>query len=217
MLGGMATRSDELSEALGGQRLFVEVPDALADWIPACEVVVQERLAAFALGAARLEDLPTALAFFGRRARVGVHGASTPQQVADAFGAGAHFVTSPVCTPDLLDAAGGRPLVVGALTPTEVAIAAGQGAMAVQIIPADVMSTAYSRALLPLCPDVPIVATGRLERFQAEMWLDAGAAAVGLVETALKAETSQGIFPDVLDLDEARRRCQAYADLAMLN
>ena len=109
------------------------------------------------------------------------------------------------------------PTAANSANNTEVAIAAGQGAMAVQIIPADVMSTAYSRALLPLCPDVAIVATGRLERFQAEMWLDAGAAAVGLVETALKAETSQGIFPDVQDLDEARRRCQAYADLAMLN
>ncbi len=208
MMGSMTFRD----RALAGQRLFVEFPDdRLADWLPAAEVLVQEGLAAWALPVAQLDLLPEALAVFGRRARVGVRGAATPQDVARAAASGAHFVTSPVASPALADAAGEVPFLAGALTPTEV-MAAAAGGGAVQVVPADVLGTAYARTLPRLLPAVELVATGRLERFQTELWLQAGAAAVGLVGVILRPESGPGAAADDTpnDLEEVRRRAQSY-------
>ncbi|WP_052462681.1 bifunctional 4-hydroxy-2-oxoglutarate aldolase/2-dehydro-3-deoxy-phosphogluconate aldolase [Nigerium massiliense] len=202
-----------ITDALGGEHLFAEVPvGGVADWVPLYEVMIQERLSAWALPVDRLDDLPVALGLFGRRARIGVHGVRFPHEVSAAFDAGAAFVTSPVCSPELVAAAAGRPFVAGGLTPQEVGGAVAQGATAAQVIPADVMGMSYSRALMAMLPDVPIVATGRLERFQAEMWLQAGAVAVGLSQTILLPEDDGAVNPN--DPDEVRRRCQTVANLA---
>lgn len=203
-------RMSALIDALAGQRVFVEVPEGgVTDWIAVCEVMAQEGIAAWAFPAGSAE-LGDALAIFGRRARVGVRGARTPRQVEDAFAAGAHFVTSPIWQPDLVAAAGGRPLLPGGLTPTEVE-AASVAVGTAQVIPADAMGMSYARWLCELMAATPPVATGKLERFQAEMWLEAGAPAVGLAGSILGRETG----PDARsnDPDEVRRRCQTYQDL----
>lgn len=203
--------------ALAGQRLFVEFPDdRLADWLPAAEVLVQEGLAAWAFPIAQLDLLPEALAVFGRRARVGVRGALTPDDVARAAASGAHFVTSPVASPALADTAGDLPFLPGGLTPTEVLTAARGGA--VQVVPADALGTAYARTLPRLLPGVELVATGRLERFQAELWLQGGAAAVGLSGVVLRPESGPGVSADDVpnDLAEVRRRAQSYRFLDVL-
>ena len=210
-----------LADALAGQPLFVELPrGGVRDWIAACEVMLQEGLGAWTFPLDQVGEVSQAMAIFGRRGRVGVHGARRPSEVEDAFAAGAHFVTSPVCSPALVSAAGGRPFLAGALTPSEAQSAAEQGAAAVQIVPADVMGMAYARLLPALLPDVAIVATGRLERFLVEMWRQGGARAVGLSQTVLLAEDASqaGEFGgDGNDLDAVRRRCQTLADLDVGN
>lgn len=208
MMGAMTFRE----RALGGQRLFVEFPDdRLADWLPAAEVLVQEGLAAWALPVSQLDLLPDALAVFGRRARVGVRGALSAAEVARAAAAGAHFVTSPIAGRALADAAGDTPFLAGALTPGEV-VAAAVAATAVQVVPAEALGTAYARTLPRLVRGVELVATGRLERFQAELWLQGGAAAVGLAGVVLRPETGPGVAGEDApnDLAEVRRRAQSY-------
>jgi 2-dehydro-3-deoxyphosphogluconate aldolase/(4S)-4-hydroxy-2-oxoglutarate aldolase len=111
-------------------------------------------------------------------------------------------VFSPFADPELVEAAGSTPMVLGALTPSEVDQAVRAGAAGVQVIPCDAMGTLYARVLPAMFPGVPLIAAGRLERFQAEMWLDAGAVAVmplGQITTAHVTEP---------DLAELRRRCQ---------
>lgn len=192
-----------VEQGLGGQRLFVEVPAGVDDWVPAVEVAIQEGLRAIAFHVAEASLLPEALALFGRRARLGVFGALTAEAVADAVAAGAHFVTSPVADAALAAAAGHVPFLPGGLTPTELR-AAPDGL--VQVVPADVMPMSYARALKDLVGGRPFAAAGRLERFQCEMWFDAGAAAIGVAGESLMGSSG-------LDLGELRGRCQSFASL----
>ncbi len=202
-----------IAEALGGQKVFVEFPaTGVREWIAAAEVLVQEGLTAWALPVGMLGDLPDAVAIFGHRARVGVWGVLTPADAARAAAGGAHFITSPIASADLVAAAGGTPCLLGALTPGEVAAALDSGATAVQVVPADVMAMHYSRTLPALFPGVELVATGRFERFQCEMWLQAGAAAIGLSGMVVKPEGG-GPGAAENDLDAVRRATQTYRQL----
>ena len=75
---------------------------------------------------------------------------------------------------------------------------------AVQVTPCDALGSLYARTVTDLFAGEPLIATGKLERFQCEMWLDAGALAVcpvGLVGAADVAD------PDLADL---RRRARAH-------
>lgn len=205
MMGAMA----RLVEVLDGNRVVVEFPDAhLPDWMAAAEICIQEGLAAIALPVSRAEWLSDAVLVFGHRARVGVWGVRTPDQAAATASAGAHFLTSPVADRALVEAASGAPMILGAITPTEIVTAVEQGSVGIQVVPSDALGMPYSRALPKLLPDIELMATGRSERFQAEMWLTAGAVAVGLTGMVLTDE--QAAKGRDMDLADVRRRAQSY-------
>lgn len=192
-----------VERAFAGQRLFVEVPMGLTDWVPAVEVLLQEGLRALAFHVDEVGRLAEALALFGRRARLGAWGALTPRAVSDAVGAGAHFVTSPIGDPRLAAAAGETPYLPGGLTPSELVAAVGD---VVQVVPADTMPIIYARSLRPLIGGRQFVATGRLEPYQCTMWAEAGAAAIGLSGDSL---VDQG---GSVDLGKLRTRCRSYVE-----
>lgn len=194
-----------LTEALRGQRIVVGVPaEGVDPWVPLAEVLLWEGLDTWLLPATWLDRLPGILALFGLRARVGVSGLTDAAGVRAAVDAGAHFLTSPVFDPTLADAAGAVPLVPGALTPQEIATAVRHGADALQVVPADVMGSAYARALPPLFPGVALMPVGRIERYQADMWLKSGAAAV-CTDAIVQAGES--------DPAAMRRRAQQFRQL----
>lgn len=192
-------------DALAGRRLIVEFPSGLAGWMGACEVLLQEGLSAWAVPAGDDELLASALRTFGRRARIGVRGVRTPDQAAAASRLGAHFITATVAEPRLLEAAGETPIALGALTPNEVHYALGIGAASVQVVPADAFGMNYSRALVDLFPGVNLLASGRFERWQADMWLGAGAAAVCLAPALLFADADQASGVDLVALRSKAR------------
>ena len=201
-----------LVEALRGRRVFTEFPPAahLTSWVAAAEVLIQEGIRAWAFPATDGDRLDEALRLYGRRARIGAYGVRTAGEVREAGVRGVHFVTSPVTTPELVEAGRGLvPFAPGALTPNEIHYALGVGAVSVQLIPTEVLGMAYGRALRSLFEGVELIATGRLERFQCDMLLDSCASAVGLQAGVL--------FPDspgaTLDLDALRRRAQEYGPL----
>jgi len=201
--------------ALGGRRLFTEFPSAerLPSWVAAGEVLIQEGVRAWAFPAADGERLDEALRLYGRRARIGAYGVRTADEVRAAAARGVHFVTSPVTTPEMVEAAAGLvPFAPGALTPNEIHYALGVGASSVQLIPTEVLGMAYGRALGVLFPGVELVATGRLERFQCDMSLDSCASAVGLQAGVLFPETA-GPGGASLDLEALRRRAQEYGSI----
>ncbi|MFT4294821.1 MAG: bifunctional 4-hydroxy-2-oxoglutarate aldolase/2-dehydro-3-deoxy-phosphogluconate aldolase [Micropruina sp.] len=195
----------EWVEVLAGSRVIVELPVGDADdLIAAGEVLIQEGMAAWTVPFERRGLLPGLRQVFGRRARLGVGDLRDPAQVELAAGSGPDLLLSPFADRALLDAAGAVPMVLGGLTPSEVDRALSLGPAAVQVIPCDALGSLYARTVTAMFPEAPLIAAGKLERFQCEMWLDAGALAVcpsGAIDEEDIAE------PDLAGL---RHRCQGY-------
>lgn len=116
--------------------------------------------------------------------RVGVGTIRTPQQVSDAFEAGATFVVSFHRPVGFLDAAAevGVLAIPGALTPHEVAAAVDEGAQAIKVFPARLVTPSYLGDLRAVLGSVPLLVTGGIDarRSAIQPWLDAGAWCVGI-------------------------------------
>lgn len=163
---------------LGMHAVVVSLPDLDADeLLPACEVLCQEGFTAWGVRMVQLPQLPALLRVFGRRARIGVQDATTPDHATAAARAGAAFVASPYLLPELVPAAQGLPVILGGMTPSELHAGMVAGAAAVQLVPSEAFGTSYARTL-PALVEHPLIASGRLERYQADLWLESGGIAV---------------------------------------
>lgn len=112
---------------------------------------------------------------------VGAGTVLTAGHARDAYAAGARFLLTPDVRPDVAATAQalGVPLVMGALTPTEVSRALELGAAAVKVFPARIGGPAYVRDLLGPFPGVRLIPTGGVNGANARDFLRAGALAVG--------------------------------------
>lgn len=161
---------------LGPNRVIATLPDYDAETLlPACEVLCQEGFTAWSLPFDRLAALAEIIAPFKRRARIGVHGVTTPAQTRKAAQAGAAFVASPYLVPSLPKAVPELPVILGGMTPTELRAGLAAGAAAVQLFPAEAFGSSLSRSLPRLLRYPNLLASGRLESYQVRMWLEAGA------------------------------------------
>ncbi|MFD5083348.1 bifunctional 4-hydroxy-2-oxoglutarate aldolase/2-dehydro-3-deoxy-phosphogluconate aldolase [Kitasatospora sp. NPDC058406] len=139
--------------------------------------------------------------------RVGVGTVLTPEQAGRALDAGASFLVTPGLRPEVAHAAhaAGVPVVLGALTPTEVALAVDLGAAAVKIFPARAFGPGYFKDLRGPYPDVPLVASGGVNGGNAGEFLAQGALAV--------CAGTDVVPPDVVaagDWAEITRRAKAF-------
>lgn len=113
----------------------------------------------------------------------------------DSINAGATFLLTPGLRPAVAEEAVRQrvPVVLGAMTPTEVANAVDLGATAVKVFPAARLGPAYFGDLHGPYPDVALVATGGLNAENAGAFLEGGAVAVtagsGVVGPKLAAES----------------------------
>lgn len=129
------------------------------------------------------------------------------RQARDALGAGAQFLVSPACVPEVARVAreAGVPVFLGALTPTEVDAADKAGTSAVKLFPAGVGGPRYLRDLRGPFPDVDFVPSGGVTEDNAREFLDAGAIAV---------YAGSGLAPPELveagDHEEIGRRAHAF-------
>lgn len=125
----------------------------------------------------------------------------------DAINAGATFLLTPGLRPAVAEEAVRQdvPVVLGAMTPTEVATAVDLGATAVKVFPAARLGPAYFGDLHGPYPDTPLVATGGLNAENAAAFLAGGAVAVtagsGVVGATLAAESR---------FDEIARRAKEF-------
>lgn len=164
---------------LGRHSVIVRLPDLDADeLVPACEVLCQEGFKLWTVAVAQLSQLPALLRLFGRRARIGVHGITKPGEVEAAAAAGAAFASSDFALQELVAAVEDFPVVLGGLTPSELRAGMVAGAAAVQLVPSEAFGTSYARVLPQLLAPYPLIASGRIERYQAELWLESGGVAV---------------------------------------
>lgn len=104
------------------------------------------------------------------------------QRAARSIACGAQFFVTPhVALPVLEVARSDRiPVVCGAATPTEIALARDHGARFIKLFPAAELGAGYLRALLGPYPDLEIVAVGGIRSSNLEDFLEAGAVGAGV-------------------------------------
>lgn len=121
--------------------------------------------------------------------------------------AGASYLVTPALGDDLrTTSARDLPVLLGALTPTEVVTAMSRGACAVKLFPASLGGPAYLKALRDPFPTVPFVPVGGVDPAAARGYLAAGALAVGVGSPLVGDAASGG------DLGELRARIAAWRD-----
>lgn len=118
---------------------------------------------------------------FGDKILLGMGTLTDPAQVPSARAAGARFLVSPVCEPELVRAMvdSGLVTMAGAFTPTEVLSAYRMGVDVVKIFPGSVGGPAYIKALKGPFPYIPMMPTGGVSAANVSDWFAAGVVAVG--------------------------------------
>lgn len=118
---------------------------------------------------------------FGEQILVGMGTLTIPDQAQSATNAGANFLVSPVCEPDLVRSmlASGLLTMAGALTPTEVLQAHKLGADIVKVFPGSLGGPGYVKALKGPFPNIPMMPTGGVSSSNVAEWFATGVVAVG--------------------------------------
>ena len=98
------------------------------------------------------------------------------------FLAGADFVVTPTLNPSTIEVClrYGKPIIPGAMTPTEILAAYEHGADIVKLFPAGALGTEYLRSIRGPLPHIPLMATGGISQANAKDYLKAGAMALGV-------------------------------------
>jgi 2-dehydro-3-deoxyphosphogluconate aldolase/(4S)-4-hydroxy-2-oxoglutarate aldolase len=111
---------------------------------------------------------------------LGIGTVLTADQAGTAIACGAQFLVTPGIRADVASVAADRgiPVIMGALTPTEVLTALDLGAAAVKIFPAGALGPRYLRDLLGPFPGVSLIPSGGVNAGNAADFLAHGAVAV---------------------------------------
>ena len=118
---------------------------------------------------------------FGDAIVLGMGTLTDPAQAAEAQDAGARYLVSPI-TDEALGRAmvsTGLPVMIGALTPTEVYRAHQLGSDVVKLFPGSAVGPDYVKALHGPFPDIKIMPTGGVDEHNLADWFRAGVWAVG--------------------------------------
>lgn len=137
-----------------------------------------------------LEALGVAVRGFASRAVMGAGSVVNVAQGKAALAAGAEFLVSPVLRPELVPLAhgAGRPVMLGAYTPTEAQAAHEAGADFVKIFPADGLGARYLKAIRGPLPHLRLVPTGGVDLTTLADFVRAGCPAVGVGSSLISAE-----------------------------
>lgn len=143
----------------------------------------------------------------GDRALIGVGTVLDPTQCRAAVAAGAQFVVSPICLPELslIARTANCLMIMGAYTPTEAQLAHETGADFVKLFPADGLGVAYIKALRAPLPHLRIIPTGGVDLGNLAEFFKAGCPAVGVGSSLL---TRQILEKD--DWPELSRRAEEF-------
>jgi 2-dehydro-3-deoxyphosphogluconate aldolase/(4S)-4-hydroxy-2-oxoglutarate aldolase len=141
----------------------------------------------------------------GPDAGLGAGTVITSDDALRAADAGAGFLVTPGLGDGLRKAAAtGLPMLIGALTPSEVIAADEYGAAAVKLFPASLGGPRYLKALRDPFPATPFVPVGGVDRDAALEYLAAGAVAVGVGSPLIGDAANGG------DLSALRRRAAGW-------
>ena len=132
---------------------------------------------------------------------VGAGTVTLPEQVKEAYDAGAEFIVTPIVIPEAIDAAHDLsiPIVMGASTPTEIFSARRAGADWVKIFPAEQLGGPdyVANVLGPLTP-LPIWVSGGLTAENYLGYLHAGAELCGFADSVFDDDiAAEGDFEEL--------------------
>ncbi len=118
---------------------------------------------------------------YGSTIILGMGTLTEPEQVTEAHGAGAKFIVSPICTPELAKAmvSSGLAVMIGAMTATEIYQAFKMGSDVVKIFPGSLVGPGYVKAIKGPFPNIPIMPTGGVSATNVGEWFAVGAFGVG--------------------------------------
>jgi 2-dehydro-3-deoxyphosphogluconate aldolase / (4S)-4-hydroxy-2-oxoglutarate aldolase len=138
-----------------------------------------------------------------------------PDQVKQAYDAGAEFVVTPIVVPEVVEAAHDLsiPVAIGASSPTEIFTARRAGADWVKVFPGESLGGPnYIAQVLGPLDGTPILVTGGLTAENYLGYLDAGAELVGFADTVFDANIAAEGRYDELERRaiEVCRRLDAY-------
>jgi 2-dehydro-3-deoxyphosphogluconate aldolase / (4S)-4-hydroxy-2-oxoglutarate aldolase len=118
---------------------------------------------------------------FGDQIFLGMGTLTRPEQAEEAQQVGARFLVSPICEPELGRAmiATGLPVMIGAMTPSEVFQAHRLGSDVVKIFPGSQLGPGYIKALKGPFPYIEMMPTGGVSAANVGDWFAAGVFGVG--------------------------------------
>lgn len=119
---------------------------------------------------------------YGKQLAIGAGTVMTLEEVESAKQAGASFILSPDCNPEVIKATkdAGIFSVPGAFTASEIAQAHRAGADMVKLFPAGRLGSGYMKDLLGPFDHIKFMAVGGIDLTNSKDFLDAGAKAVGI-------------------------------------
>lgn len=112
----------------------------------------------------------------------GVGTVTTVKQAKEAIEAGAEFVVTPVSRKDVINACHeyGKPVLSGALTPSEIYQSHEWGADIIKIFPAEMMTMKYIKVIKAPFPQIKLMPTGGVNSGNIDQWFEVGADCVGI-------------------------------------
>jgi 2-dehydro-3-deoxyphosphogluconate aldolase/(4S)-4-hydroxy-2-oxoglutarate aldolase len=142
----------------------------------------------------------------GPDALLGVGTVRSADDAVRAVDTGASYLVTPALVDGLEPY--GVPVLMGALTPSEIEAALARGAAAIKLFPGSFGGPGYLKVLRDPFPDVPFVPVGGVDAPAARDYLDLGAIAVG-VGSPLVGDAADGG-----DLDQLRSRAAEFRKVA---
>ena len=139
---------------------------------------------------------------YGDDILLGMGTLTEPEHVDQAKEAGARFIVSPHCEPELaqLMVASGLVTMIGGLTPSEVMQAHKLGADVVKIFPGSLGGPGYMKGLRGPFPNITMMPTGGVNIDNVGDWFAAGAVAVGAgSDLCPTAWAKEGRFADITE------------------
>ncbi|MFC3120675.1 bifunctional 4-hydroxy-2-oxoglutarate aldolase/2-dehydro-3-deoxy-phosphogluconate aldolase [Agaribacter flavus] len=107
--------------------------------------------------------------------------------------AGAQFLVTPNINEDVVKLAheADIPVLMGALTPTEINLAVEWGADIVKLFPAGDIGIGYCKGIMGPFNDIPLMAVGGVSKENVVEWLQAGIAGVGIGSQLCRAVSNE--------------------------
>ena len=187
------TKSDILHRMLNPGVIAVIRADSSSQLLDAAKAMAEGGLTAMEVTMTTpnaLEVIRSVVKELGDRVLMGVGTVLDDVTARLAILAGAEYVVTPVLRPDVIALCRrySKPIVCGAVTPTEALNAHEAGADFVKLFPADTLGPTYIKALKAPLPQLQIIPTGGVTTKTAGDFIKAGCAAVAAGSSLISKE-----------------------------